>query len=435
MRLVRETKDNIFITGKAGTGKTTFLKYLVQNCDKALVVAASTGIAAINAGGVTIHSLLNIPLGPITPDVSMWSKFTKAKREVLQCMDLLIIDEVSMVRPDVMDAVDRRLRWVRGNAFPFGGVQIVMFGDLYQLPPVVKPEEKDVLKDLYDDFFFFNAMVWKNTGFHIIELEKIFRQTDERFIGILNDIRNNQLTSDDLDALSEVKDREVSEDYTDKHIHLCTHRNAASNINRTLLGEPTWSNAAQITDKFPESSMPCDLNLQLRVGARVMCLCNDTRKKCYNGMLGVVVRLAPNNVAVLMDNGEVIDFDAHKWANNQYAMKEGKLVAEEVGSCRQFPLTLAWALTIHKSQGLTFDKVALHVANVFCPGQLYVALSRCRTLDGIVSDAYITKRMIIPENALVDFERTYRADDNWYGTRPHDNKEEVLQPQLLTTNE
>lgn len=417
MQLVQNTSDNVFVTGKAGTGKTTFLKHLINNCKKRCVVAAPTGIAAINAGGVTLHSLFGIPFGPISPVDRLDNRFSEFKTAMLLRLELLIIDEISMVRPDIIDTIDRKLRWVRCIDEPFGGVQVVMFGDLFQLPPVVKKAENEILGRFYDDFYFFNAQVWKRIGFHVIELSRIFRQTDGEFVDVLNNIRTYQATSDELDILSEIKDKETSESYTGEYIHLCTHKATVDKINKSLLGEPTWTNEAQIKDKFPESSAPCDLTLQLRVGARVMALCNNSEKGYHNGMLGFVTALSPTEVKVQMDNGCAVKFEPYTWANTQYALKDDQIVSEEIGSCTQFPLTLAWAITIHKSQGLTFDKVILHVAHTFCPGQLYVALSRCRTLNGIVSDAYITKRMIIPEYALIDFERTYKADNNWYGRR------------------
>lgn len=417
MTLVEESDDHVFVTGKAGSGKTTFLKYLIKHCGKRCIVAAPTGIAAINAGGVTLHSLFGIPFGPISPHDRLENKFTEYKTEMLLRLELLIIDEVSMVRPDVLDTVDRKLRWVRESEEPFGGVQVVMFGDLFQLPPVIKRQDREVLDDFYDDFFFFNARVFKRTGFHVIELTKIFRQTDENFINILNHIRNYQVTSEELDMLSELKDRKASQSYDGESIHICTHKSVVEKINTERLGECTFVYDAMIKDKFPESSVPCDMHLKLRKGARVMALVNDPAKGYYNGMLGVVTELNMYEVTVKMDKGNTVKFERYTWDNNQYVLKDNQIETQTVGSCTQFPLTLAWAITIHKSQGLTFDKIVVHVAKTFCPGQLYVALSRCRTLEGIVSDAYITQKMVIPEYALIDFERAYKSDGGWYGKR------------------
>lgn len=420
MELVQTTNHHVFITGKAGTGKTTFLKYMIKNCKKRCVVTAPTGVAAINAGGVTLHSLFSIPFKPISPVERLEYRFTEAKTSMLVSLEVLIIDEVSMVRPDIIDTVDRKLRWVRCIDEPFGGVQVVMFGDLFQLPPVVKANEEEVLGRFYNDYFFFNAQVWRQMGFHVIELNKVFRQTDQTFVDVLNHIRNYEVTTDELDVLNEMKDKKASQQFTGEYIHICTHKKDVEKINKSLLGEPTWSCKAVLKDKFSESSAPCDLELKLRIGARVMALCNDVKQGYYNGMLGFVTGLTPDVVQVKMDNGHTIKFEKHTWSNNQFVLKNDEIVSEEIGSCTQFPLALAWAITIHKSQGLTFDKVVLHVARTFYPGQLYVALSRCRTLEGIASDAYVTKRMIIPELALIDFERTYKADNNWYGRRVKD---------------
>lgn len=417
MELVQKTNHHVFITGKAGTGKTTFLKYLINHCNKNYVVAAPTGVAAINAGGVTLHNLFVLPVKPLTPVEKLEYNLRKHKREMLCSLDLLIIDEVSMVRPDILDTIDKKLRWVRKSEKSFGGVQVVMFGDLFQLPPVVKSEEKKLLQHYYDDYYFFNALVWKKTGFHVIELDRVFRQTDAVFVNVLNHIRNYQVTEEALDLLSEIKDKQVSQSYTGEYIHICTHKNEVDKINTTLLGEATWSSRAVLSGKFSDSVIPCDMELKLRIGARVMALCNNASKGYYNGMLGNVVAFEEAFVIVKMDNGAVIPFKPYRWTSKQFSLKDDKIVSKEVGSCTQYPLTLAWAITIHKSQGLTFDKVVLHVARTFCSGQLYVALSRCRTLEGIVSDAYITKRMVIPELALIDFERTYKADNNWYGRR------------------
>lgn len=417
MDIVKNTNDHVFVTGKAGAGKTTFLKYLIKNINKKCIVAAPTGIAAINAGGVTLHSLFGIPFGPITPYDKLEYKFTEYKVEMLLQLELLIIDEVSMVRPDVLDTIDRKLRWVREEDEPFGGVQIIMFGDLFQLPPVIKKDERLILQNYYRDYFFFNALVWQRTGFHVTELTKIFRQSDPTFIKVLNNIRNYQITSDELDMLSELKDKQVSNDFNGQHIHICTHRATVEKINADMLGQATYTSHVNIVDKFPESSVPCDFHLKLRVGARVMTIVNNPLAGYYNGSLGTVAAIANKEITVKLDNGNLIKVEQHTWVNSQYILEGDQIVKKDVGSCTQFPLTLAWAITIHKSQGLTFDKIILHVSKTFCPGQLYVALSRCRTLEGIVSDAFITRQMVIPEYALLDFERAYKNEGNWYGIK------------------
>lgn len=416
--LIKNTDENVFVTGKAGSGKTTFLKYLIANCGKNCMVAAPTGVAAINAGGVTLHSLFGIPFGPITPYDKLENRYSEYKTELLLKLDLLIIDEISMARADIIDTIDRKLRWVCECNEPFGGVQIVMFGDLFQLPPVIKKQDREILSNYYDDFFFFNAQVFKRVGFHVVELSTIFRQTEPEFINVLNRIRNYRVTSDELDVLSELKNRSASNNYDGEYIHICTHRVDVEKINTDKLGDKDI-HVYDVSMKgiFPESSVPCDLHLKLRVGARIMALVNDPLKGYYNGMLGVVTALEENVIKARMDNGLPVKFERHTWSNMQYILKDNQICKEEIGSCTQFPLTLAWAITIHKSQGLTFDKIVLHVSRTFCPGQLYVALSRCRTLGGIVSDAFITKKMVIPEYTLIDFERAYKSEGNYYGKR------------------
>lgn len=421
MTIVTESNDNVFVTGKAGSGKTTFLKHLIKNNKKNCIVAAPTGVAAINAGGVTLHSLFGIPFGPITPYDRLDCKFSTYKHEMLLRLDTLIIDEISMVRPDIIDTIDRKLRWVCESDEPFGGKQVIMFGDLFQLPPVVKEEERKILQEYYDDFYFFNARVWKRVGFHVVELTKIFRQSDEAFINLLNNIRNYNVTSNELDILSELKNNGACQRYDNGNIHICTHRKTVDEINMSMLGTSGIQEySVMVKDKFPESSMPCDSVLKLRKGARVMALINDATKGYYNGMLGTVVDLDFSTVTVRMDNGNCIKFERHTWSNEQYVLEGDEIKKTEIGSCTQFPLTLAWAITIHKSQGLTFDHIALHVTRAFCPGQIYVALSRCRTLDGIVLNGNITRKMVIPDYALTDFERAYKQSDNWFGKKEQD---------------
>lgn len=418
MDLIENTNDNMFVTGKAGTGKTTFLKYLIKHTTKKCVIAAPTGIAAINAGGVTLHSMFGLPFKPITPTERLEYRFTEKKSEMLLQLEVLIIDEVSMVRPDVLDTVDRKLRWVRESKEPFGGVQVIMFGDLYQLPPVAKKEDKELLDEFYDNHYFFNAVVWKKTFFHVIELSKVFRQTDIEFVGILNHIRNYMVTSEELDVLSELKDRKKAKDFNTDYIHICTHKCDVEKINTEMLGEPTHTFDYTMDGKFPESSIPCPLHLQLRVGARVMTIVNNPADGYYNGTIGNIIEIGNDEITVQLDNSKrKVKVKKNKWANNEFVLENGEIVAKEIGSCTQYPLTLAWAITIHKSQGLTFDKAVLHLSKTFCPGQLYVALSRCRTLDGIVLDGYITKRMVITDYALTDFERTYLENGGLYGTK------------------
>lgn len=417
VRLITTTDNNVFITGKAGTGKTTFLRHLQGMLDRC-VVAAPTGVAAINARGVTLHSLFAIPFTPQPPGFGIDLKMRKDRIELIRGIRTLIIDEISMVRADIMDHIDMKLRAIRENGLPFGGVKLVMFGDLFQLPPVVTKKDREILEKYYDNYYFFNAKAFGRCGFKVVELTRIFRQADPTFTGILNRIRSYQAEPEDLEALSERRDKEAGSMFDDGRVHLCTHRAETDRINAANLGEPTFSSMAAITGTFPESSAPCDLKLDLRVGARIMAIRNDRSSGYYNGMLGVVKAIGDNKVIARMDSGAMVEFEKYTWENLKYTMHKNELATESIGTCRQFPITLAWAVTIHKSQGLTFDKVALHVDRTFCAGQLYVALSRCRTLEGIVTDSFIRQRMVIPEYALTDFERTYKDNDNWFGKLP-----------------
>ena len=413
--LIETTNDPIFITGKAGSGKTTFLQYVVKHTKKQCVVAAPTGIAAIHAGGCTLHSLFNLPFTPVTPLDKLSVKINGYKMHLIKNIELLIIDEVSMVRPDILDTIDRRLRFIRRAKEPFGGVQVVMFGDLFQLPPVVKREDKEILSAYYHNFYFFSALVFRNIGFRVVELTHIFRQTDKEFVNILNHIRSYHIENEELDMLSELRDKDKAGNYNNDHIHICTHRYEVDKINQTMLGSYSHTYKATFDGQFPESSMPCDMELNLRIGARVMALSNNREKKYYNGMLGYVIGLDEDKVTAKMDNGNIILFTPNTWENTQYEVAKGKVTSSVIGTCKQIPLTLAWAITVHKSQGLTFDKIVLHASRTFCPGQLYVALSRCRTMGGIVSDSYITKQMILPSKELAEFERQYQQDGYYQG--------------------
>lgn len=415
--LIENTNDHVFITGKAGTGKTTFLRYLVSHAAKKLIVTASTGIAAINAGGMTLHSLLKIPLGPISPEEPIKSKLHKDRYNLLNRIDGIIIDEISMVRPDVMDFVDKRLQLVKQSDKPFGGLQIIMFGDLFQLPPVIARNEADVLDRFYKGPYFFHANVFNNTGFHVIELNHIFRQSDRRFIEILNNIRAYQVTDDDLEDLGALRDKVMSQQFTNHAIHICTHRVDVDDINNSLLGEPTHTFEATIKDDFSLNHFPCDQTLKLRVGARVMTLVNNRTYNYFNGSLGTVEAITPEKIVVQLDSGIIVPVEKFTWEACDYTVEKGEIKKQIKGTCSQFPLSLAWAITIHKSQGLTFDNVVIHTKGVFCPGQIYVALSRCRTMEGIISDSFISKKHILADRMLMLFENQYKQSGNYYGKR------------------
>lgn len=411
-QIIEETTDSLFITGKAGTGKTTFLKYIVENTHKNIIVAASTGIAAINAGGVTLHSLFGIPFDLQGPNSPIKGKLYQDKFELFGKLDTLIIDEASMVRPDVLDYVDRKLRLYRMNELPFGGIQIVLFGDLFQLPPVIKKNEEIILRQWYRGNYFFYSHALREVGFQIVELTKVFRQKDERFVNMLNRIREYQLLPMDIDDLSELRDNRESKDFNTQAIHICSLRRDADRINSQMIGEATHSFTAEFKDAFNPKNAPCDLDLKLRVGARVMTLVNDNRQGFYNGSMGTVTDISATKIGVMLDAGHQVIIEPFTWVDREYKVNGNEIETIEKGSCRQFPLTLGWAITIHKSQGLTFDNVVIHCPYAFAPGMLYVALSRCTSMQGIVTDFFINKRAIIKDKELIAFNNICRNNGN-----------------------
>lgn len=395
-RFVTETSENIFLTGKAGTGKTTFLKFLKENCTKNIVVAAPTGVAAINAGGVTLHSLFQLPFQPFLPTATnkteLLSKirYNKQRQQLLRKMELLVIDEISMVRCDVMDALDTILKSIRRNYdTPFGGVQLLCIGDLYQLPPVAQNHEWNILQEYYSSPFFFDSMAVKEQMPLLIELDKIYRQKEDSFVNLLNKVRNNNMTSDDFEDLHMRYDPSFRPSSDEKYITLTSHNRQADDINQLQLQKlfsSSFTYNAVVEDEFPEHIYPAEFELLLKEGAQVMFLKNDLiQKRYFNGKIGVVKSLEKDKIVVEVD-GFDIDVAKETWENTRYTLNrtDGKLEQETVGTFSQYPLRLAWAITIHKSQGLTFDKVMIDAGSAFSSGQVYVALSRCTSLEGIV---------------------------------------------------
>jgi hypothetical protein len=394
-RFVTETNENIFLTGNAGTGKTTFLKYLKENCAKNMVVAAPTGVAAINAGGVTLHSLFQLPFHPFLPtsfnrdELLGRMKFNKQRQQLLRKMELLVIDEISMVRCDTMDAIDTILKSVRRrHDLPFGGVQMLFIGDLFQLPPVAKHDEWRLLQEYYASPFFFDSSVISQQLPLLIELTTIYRQKENSFVRLLNKVRNNNMDADDFEDLHMRYKPDFRPSFDENYITLTSHNNQADQINhreiQKIASAPVIYEAI-IEDDFPENSYPAEGSLVLKTGAQVMFLKNDViSKRYFNGKIGIVKSLTLDEIIVDCD-GDEINVAQETWENSRYSLdREGKLDQETLGTFTQFPLRLAWAITIHKSQGLTFEKVMIDAGSAFSSGQVYVALSRCTSLDGIV---------------------------------------------------
>lgn len=410
-RIVENTAQNLFLTGKAGTGKTTFLRQFVAESRKRLVVLAPTGIAAVNAGGMTIHSFFQFPFAPYVPGMRYSTenfKHSRQKLRLIRSLDLIVIDEISMVRADLLDHIDAALRRLRGSTRPFGGVQLLMIGDLQQLAPVVKDDEWELLRPHYDTPFFFGSRALRETGFATVELQHIFRQTDATFVEILNRVRDNTADAAVLAALNrrhvagfEPKDEEG-------YIRLVTHNAQAHDINRRKLEAlpgPTFRFEAEVEGNFPQSSYPTDPTLELREGAQVMFVKNDPEHRWYNGSLGRVVSLTAEGFDVQLAGGETVEVQPMEWTNQKYALnaKTKEIEARTDGLFRQYPVRTAWAITIHKSQGLTFDRAVVDAHAAFSHGQTYVALSRCRTLEGLVLSTPVPPAAIIADTQVAHF--------------------------------
>lgn len=413
-RLVEETSVNIFLTGKAGTGKTTFLKRLKEESSKKMIVLAPTGIAAVNAQGVTIHSFFQLPFDPFIPGMEPKKshyRFGKDKIKIIRSIDLLVIDEVSMVKADLLDAIDDTLRRYRDPTSPFGGVQLLLIGDLSQLPPVLNPEERELYLKYYSTEYFFSSHALALTEYVTIELEKVYRQDDGEFLNILNKIRDNKCDSVLLERINSRYIPGFNPDEKEGYIRLTTHNASARQLNSSrlqALGGEESIFTALVSGDFPESSYPADFELRLKAGAQVMFLKNDPEHRFYNGMIGVVSSIDDDTVTVISseDGGEIL-VERMEWENTKYEISPDATSVESkvIGLFSQFPLRLAWAITIHKSQGLTFDKAIIDASRSFTHGQAYVALSRCRTMEGLVLERPLHLSSIICDSAVSDFSR------------------------------
>jgi hypothetical protein len=437
-KFVHGTNRNIFLTGKAGTGKTTFLKSVVEQTFKKTMVAAPTGIAAINAGGVTLHSLFHLPFGIFLPDgIPSYDGFISSgintpqsirkslrmnshKRKLIREMELLIIDEVSMLRADTLDAIDTVLRLIRYNKHqPFGGVQMVFIGDLLQLPPVMKNDEKRYLNAYYPTGYFFEARALQQKQPIYIELEKIFRQTDPKFIRLLNHFRDNAVSPADLETLNQHYHPSFKPRSDEGYIFLTTHNRKADEINRNALDKlpgKSWHYQAEVEGDFGEHLYPVDYDLELKEGAQVMFIKNDYsgEQRYFNGKIGFVSALSEDYIEVSFNDGSPsAEVEMYVWENKHYSLdKEKNEIKEKIkGTFTHYPLKLAWAITVHKSQGLTFDKAIIDVSRAFAPGQIYVALSRLVSLEGLVLNSPVPTHMLEPDPALKAFFEYKQAPD------------------------
>lgn len=425
LQIIRFTRRSLFLTGKAGTGKSTFLRYIATHTKKKNIILAPTGIAAINAGGSTLHSFFKLPFHPLLPNDMSYSvrnirdtlKYNRDKVKLIQEVELIIIDEISMVRADIIDFIDKVLRiYCRKMREPFGGKQMLFVGDIYQLEPVIKDEDRQLLRPFYKSGYFFDANIFKEMRQVCIELKKVYRQNDPEFISILDNIRVSKISDKQLSLLNTRVGAKISTNDNQLSITLSTLRDTVDFINQRKLealdGEPVIFKGC-VEGEFPVSSLPTPMELVLKIGAQVLFVKNDKEKRWVNGTLGTIVDIDTKNfniITIILENGQELDVEREVWSNMKYSFDETekKIIEEEIGTYTQFPLRLAWAITVHKSQGLTFNNVKIDfTGGVFAAGQTYVALSRCKSLQGISLNLPIRRGDIFVSHAVVEFAKNY----------------------------